>query len=375
MSAPEPNRTHDLELGVAAVHHHVMHTVIGSRRISQRRLDFERSRPRWLRECIAEATGVFMYVLPGIGATASFTLNAESPIGSTAFGSLFSIGFAFAFGIAFAIIICAPVSGGHFNPAVTISATIWLGFPLKKVPHYILSQLLGGFIAALVLMGIYHQQINEMKETLLAAGHPLVANGAPASLLCSFPNPDQSMGYVFLAEFFASSFVALLIWACIDPANPLVSPYITPLVIGFAYASMAWAFGSATVNMNAARDLGPRIVAAIFYGGEAFTYKNYAPIAILVNIPATFIASSFYELVIRDSLLVIKTGHAVHADGDEALMRHITDTMSVEGIEETAAVLKTILDKPDLKLQIGRFTMSTLITDADQDAGSSQTTV
>lgn len=39
-------------------------------------------------------------------------LNKED----AAFGSLFSIGWAFAFGIAFAIITCAPVSGGHFNP-------------------------------------------------------------------------------------------------------------------------------------------------------------------------------------------------------------------------------------------------------------------
>jgi glycerol uptake facilitator-like aquaporin len=43
------------------------------------------------------------------------------------FGSLFQIGWAYALGIAFAIIIFAPVSGGHFNPAVTICLAIWLG--------------------------------------------------------------------------------------------------------------------------------------------------------------------------------------------------------------------------------------------------------
>lgn len=57
---------------------------------------------------MAEAVGVFMYVYPGIGATAAFTLNGEK----AAFGSLLEVGFAFAFGIAFAIITCAPVSGG-----------------------------------------------------------------------------------------------------------------------------------------------------------------------------------------------------------------------------------------------------------------------
>ena len=65
---------------------------------------------------MAEATGVFFYVFPGIASVAAFTINATSPVGVTAFGSLFQIGWAFAIGIAFAIITCAPTSGGHFNP-------------------------------------------------------------------------------------------------------------------------------------------------------------------------------------------------------------------------------------------------------------------
>ncbi|KAH0495920.1 hypothetical protein TgHK011_009445 [Trichoderma gracile] len=333
MSSPDLNRlhTHDLELGTTeVVQKHATRNVVPPRRVSQRRLDFEHARPRWLRECIAEATGVFMYVLPGIGAIASFTFNATNPVGSTAFGNLFSIGFAFALGIAFAIITCAPTSGGHFSPAVTIALCVWQGFPLKKVPHYIFSQLLGGFIAALVLMGIYHQQIVEMKEALLAAGEPLVANGAPASILCSFPNPDQTMGYVFLTEFFCDCFVSLIIWACLDPANPFVSPAIAPLVIGLAYGAMAWGFGANTLSMNTARDLGPRVVAAIFFGSEAFTYKNYAPIGILASIPAMLVATAFYELVMKDSLNIIETGHAVHEDGEEALVRHITRTTTLD---------------------------------------------
>ncbi|KAF3072858.1 hypothetical protein TsFJ059_006911 [Trichoderma semiorbis] len=346
MSSPteQLNRlhTHDLELGTTdAVQKHISRNVVPPRRVSQRRLDFEHRRPRWLRECIAEATGVFMYVLPGIGAITSFTINATNPIGSTAFGSLFSIGFAFALGIAFAIITCAPTSGGHFSPAVTIALWFWQGFPLKKVPYYIFSQLLGGFIAALVLMGIYHQQLDEMKAVLLAAGEPLVANGAPASVLCSFPNPGQSMGYVFMTEFFCDCFVGLIIWACLDPANPFVSPSLAPLVIGLAYGAMAWGFGANTLTMNMARDFGPRVVAAIFYGREAFSYMNYAAIGIFTSIPATLVSSAFYEFVMRDSLSVIGTGHAVHADGDEALVRHITRTTTVDGIEERRGEYKS----------------------------------
>lgn len=331
-----------MELGTTdVVQKHLPRTVVPPKRISQRRLDFEHARPRWLRECIAEAMGVFMYVLPGMGSIASFTLNLESPLGVTPYGSFLSIGFAFALGIAFAIITCAPTSGGHFSPAVTIALCVWQGFPLKKVPYYIFSQLLGGFIAALVIMGIYHQQIDAYKEALLAAGKPLVFNGGPASILVTLPNAGQSMGYVFLTEFFCSFFVGFVIWACIDPANPFISPSLAPLVIGLAYAAIIWAFADATITLNTARDFGPRIVAAIWYGREAFSYMTYSPIAILVSIPATLASSAFYEFVFRDSLQVIESGHAVHADGEEALVRHITRTTTVDGLEASSGEFKS----------------------------------
>lgn len=135
---------------------------------------------------------------------------------------------------------------------------------------------------------------------------------------------------------------------------------------------MVWGFADITISTNLARDLGTRIVAAIFYGREAFTYMGYAPIAILVNIPATlfataycksrmlpiastiptlflcarpedplrghatFFLNSFWkktdmayeldELLLRDSFLTIGKGHAQHREGDEGLLRHISRT-------------------------------------------------
>jgi glycerol uptake facilitator-like aquaporin len=93
-----------------------------------------------------------------------------------------------------------------------------------------------------------------------------------------------------------------VIWACLDPANPFVSPTSIPFVIGMAYASMVWGFADITISTNLARDLGTRIVAAIFFGGEVFSYKNYSWIAILVNVPATIFATGYYEMLMRDSL-------------------------------------------------------------------------
>lgn len=123
-------QTNDLEIGATeAVQRHYARHVVASKPVSQRKLDFEARRPRWLRECLAEATGVFFYgscacrpnksdkpVYPGIAATASTFLNAtpgtQGQLLNPTFGSLLQIGFAYALGIAFAIITCASTSGG-----------------------------------------------------------------------------------------------------------------------------------------------------------------------------------------------------------------------------------------------------------------------
>lgn len=53
---------HDLELGATeAVQKHFQRHVVSPKAVSQRKLDFEHARPRWLREMAAEATGVFFY--------------------------------------------------------------------------------------------------------------------------------------------------------------------------------------------------------------------------------------------------------------------------------------------------------------------------
>lgn len=92
---------------------------------------------------------------------------------------------------------------------------------------------------------------------------------------------------------------------------------------------MVWCFADIAISTNLARDLGTRIVAAIFFGGESFSYLNYSWIAILVNIPATIFATGYYEFLRRDSLSAIGKGHAVHEHGEEGLKRHITNTVSL----------------------------------------------
>jgi len=175
-------------------------------------------------------------------------------------------------------------------------------------------------------MGCYWPEIQAAKAADIAAHGTAVFNGGAASILCTFPNLGQTnQGYLFLQEFFVDSFIGIVIWSCLDPANPFVTPVSVPWTIGFAYTAMIIGFAANSISTNLARDLGTRIVAAIFFGKEAFTYGNgYSWIAILVNVPATIFATGYYELLLRDSLQKLAQGHGVHEDGEEGLVRHLT---------------------------------------------------
>ncbi|KAG2160961.1 hypothetical protein JADG_000700 [Aureobasidium aubasidani] len=261
--------TNDLELGATeAIQKHYERHVVSTKAVSQRKLDFERARPRWLREMMAEA---------------------------------------------------------HFNPAMTICFATWQGFPWKKVPYYIFAQIFGAFMAGLFVYGQYHEQIVAYSAATIAAGKGTVFNGGPASIFCSFPGETQTnLGYLFMIEFFVDSYIGIIIWACLDPANPFVSPQAAPWAIGLAYSTMVWSFADITISTNMARDLGTRLVALIFFGREAFTYHSYSWISILVNIPATLFATAYYEMLMRDSLQKIGKGAAVHEHGEEGLNLHLT---------------------------------------------------
>src|SRR6266581_2353112 len=93
----------------------------------------------------AEFLGTFWLVLGGCGAA---VLAAAFP--AVGIGLL---GVAFAFGLtvltgAYAL---GPISGGHFNPAVSIG--LWAGgrFPVSQLPSYVIAQVAGGIAGAAVL--------------------------------------------------------------------------------------------------------------------------------------------------------------------------------------------------------------------------------
>ncbi|MCS4294793.1 aquaporin Z [Comamonas sp. BIGb0152] len=93
---------------------------------------------KWSAECL----GTFWLTFGGCGSAVLAAAFPEVGIGllgvSLAFGLTVLTG-AYAFG---------PISGGHFNPAVSVGLTVAGRFKASELPGYIIAQVLGAIVAA-----------------------------------------------------------------------------------------------------------------------------------------------------------------------------------------------------------------------------------
>lgn len=100
--------------------------------------------PLVLPKALAEMVGTFTVIFVGVGSI----LLAERQ-----FIPGLGIPLAWGFIITLMIIILGPVSGAHFNPAVTFAFAIAKRFPLAEVWLYCIGQLSGAFLA-IILLGV-----------------------------------------------------------------------------------------------------------------------------------------------------------------------------------------------------------------------------
>ncbi|MDT5180601.1 MAG: aquaporin [Mycobacterium sp.] len=125
--------------------------------------------PTMFHRLAAEFIGTFWLVLGGCG---SAVFAAKFPSDGTALGIGF-LGVALAFGLTVLTGVYAfgTISGGHFNPAVTLGAAIAKRVEWKALPAYWITQVVGGVVAGAVIY-----VIASGKDGWTAAGN-MAANG------------------------------------------------------------------------------------------------------------------------------------------------------------------------------------------------------
>lgn len=221
----------------------------------------------------AEFLGTFWLVLGGCG---SAVLAAGIPDVGIGFA-----GVALAFGLTVLTMVYAVggISGGHFNPAVSVG--LWLGkrFPAKEVIPYIVTQV----VAAVVAAGVLYVIANG-KAGFDAASSGFAANGYGAH------SPE---GYSLLAGLVTEIVMTFMFLMVILGATHKRAPAgFAGLAIGLALTLIHLVSIPVTnTSVNPARSTGP----ALFVGGWALAQLWMFWVAPLIGAALAGLAFRWFE--------------------------------------------------------------------------------
>ncbi len=217
--------------------------------------------PRWF---TGEFFGTFLLVFFGCGSVcAAVTTGAQVGV--------FQVAIVWGLGIATAIYLTGALSGAHLNPAVTLSMAVWSDFPKTRVLPYIVTQLLGAFVASAALYFIFGDALHAYEK---ANG---IVRGAPGSEATAmvfgefYPSPggkpltDEartriSTASAFGAEVIGTAALLLVIFCATDERNKSRPQLLTAATIGLTVTLLISVLGPLTMAcFNPARDFAPRV--------------------------------------------------------------------------------------------------------------------
>ncbi|MBA0047832.1 aquaporin Z [Mycobacterium sp. NPDC050853] len=206
---------------------------------------------------LAEFFGTFWLVFGGCGSAIFAAKNVadagEGNTGAIQLGIGF-LGVALAFGLTVVTMAYAVghISGGHFNPAVTLGAVISGRLPAKELPGYWVAQVVGGLVAGTALW-------------FIARGKPgFEATGNMAANGYGEHSPDHySLAAVVVAEIVLTAIFLMVILGATDDRAP---KGFGPLAIGLCLTLIHLiSIPISNTSVNPARSTG----VAFFNGGAA----------------------------------------------------------------------------------------------------------
>jgi len=195
---------------------------------------------------VAELIGTFWLVLGGCG---SAVLAAGIP--DLGLGYL---GVSFAFGLTVVTMAYAigHISGCHLNPAVSIGLVAGGRFKASELPHYIIAQVLGAILAALLLRTI-------------ASGAEGFTGGLASNGFGTHSPHGYSMMAALVTEIAMTAMFLFIIMGATDKRAPAG---LAPLAIGFTLTLIHMISIPVTnTSVNPARSTGP----ALLEGGVALS--------------------------------------------------------------------------------------------------------
>lgn len=256
-----------------------------------------------MKDFIGELMGTFVLTLLGCCSVAVAVLFGE-------YNSIFQIGLVWGLGVTLAIFLTRNICCAHLNPAVSVAMVLAGRMNAKRLPLYLVAQLVGAVLAGMVLMGLFSASIEHYE-----AAHEIV-RGTAASVDTArmfgefYPNPGDakisavSLPLAMCAEGFGTFLLALFIFALTEDCNVgRPSSDLQPVFIGLTVSSIIFFIAPLTqAGLNPARDLGPRIVAYFAGWGDAAlpdAVGGWLWVYVLAPIIGSSLAALFFKYVLE----------------------------------------------------------------------------
>lgn len=251
------------------------------------------------REFWAEFFGTAILVLIGTAVNHQVTLGGSSAVtgGGGGRGDWTTVSFGWGVAVMLGVFVSGGISGGHINPAVTLTLALLRGFAWKKVPLYWLAQFTGAFFGASLVYLNYSRAISVFE------GGPNIRTVAKTGGLF-FTNPLSYMSNLgcFFNEFLMTAILMMFICAVGDKGNLAPPKGLSPFVILWVVFALGSTLGMQTsFALNPARDIGPRLLTwAAGYGSGVWRIRSgyWFWCATLGPICGTFVGCFLYDCFI-----------------------------------------------------------------------------
>jgi glycerol uptake facilitator protein len=191
----------------------------------------------------AEFFGTAMILVFGGGVVANVLLTNTKGNSS----GWIVITFGWAVGVFTGVLIAAPVSGAHLNPAVTLALAMAGKFSWSLAPLYVCAQFLGAMFGAFLTWLAYKKHFDATSDADLKL-----------AVFCTSPN-IRSYWYNLITEIIGTYVLTLAVLYMAAPEVGLGS--LNALPVAIVVLGLGLSLGGPTgYAINPARDLGPRIM-------------------------------------------------------------------------------------------------------------------
>lgn len=222
---------------------------------------------------IGEILGSFLISFIGLGIGVVSTVFS-SPT-SSYFSDIWLVAFIWGMTIGMAIYVGGPLSGAHYNPAVTLALAATGRHPWRLVPMYLGCQLIGWFVGAAGLVLIFRPA---MEAKAIEWGVDFHSERVGAMLTTYAPNPGfaGTVGYDnfsfwigFAAEVLGTGFLLLFILSTGAISGSKPPDWAGGLIIGFSIGLLIIFFAPLSqASFNPARDFAPRMMLLLMGFGD-----------------------------------------------------------------------------------------------------------